>query len=331
MVLVQELLKEIKNGSLPHVLFIHGPETMWQDQIYNALKERNTRDSLGEFNWSAFYGNKDFDLDGLLLELGMVPWGGGEKIVVVKNADVVPAPLMEKLALWLEQHPESNRLALFLDKVDNRLKYVKILRQLAREVECTPLKGDSLVRHILDSCTEQGKTTTRDTAAAFLDRVGTDLHRIQNELEKLWAWTDGRDEITLADVKTISSLSPEQIEKDTVFRMTDLIVQKKRDEALVVLSNLLAAGEPALRLLPLIERQLRLILAAKTAQANLDEVARQMGESNSYALKKIYRQAQDYDLNKIFSGFDAVLHADRELKLGAPGDQVLTNLIIKLT
>ncbi|HKM42918.1 MAG TPA: DNA polymerase III subunit delta [Limnochordia bacterium] len=328
---VQKLLKEIASKPLPRVLFIHGPETMWHDQIYAALKERNAKDSLGEFNWSVFYGNKEFDIEALLLDLGMVPWGSEARIVVVRNAELVPAALMEKLASWLEKHTEANCLALFLNKVDNRLKYVKILRQFATEIECAPLKGDRLIRYVLDLCMEQGKKMKRDTAVAFLDRVGGDLRLIQNELEKLWAWSDGREEITLTDIRTISSLSPEQIEKDTVFRLTDLIVQEKRQEAMEVLNALMVAGEPALRLLPLIERQLRLILAAKTATGNLDDVARQMGESNSYALKKIYKQAQDYDLQKIFHGFRAVLHADRELKLGGPGDQVLTNLIIKLT
>ena len=328
---VQKFIQEIAQGPLPRVLFVHGPEIMWQDQIYQALKERNAKDSLGEFNWSVSYGQKEFDLESLLLELGMVPWGSEARIVVVKNADQIPAALMDKLVSWLDKHPDANCLALFFDKVDNRLKYVKALRQLAKEIECTPLQGDGLVRHVVDLCTEQGKKMKRDVAEAFLARVGADLYLIQNELEKLWAWSDGREEITLSDVETISSLSPEQIAKDTVFRMTDLIVQGKRQEALAVLNTLMVAGEPALRLLPLFERQLRLILAAQTGTTNLDEVARQMGESNSYALKKIYKQAQRYDREKIFSGFRAVLHADRELKLGAPGDQVLTNLVIKLT
>jgi DNA polymerase-3 subunit delta len=330
-VTVQKLLKEIEGGSVPRVLFVHGPETIWHDQIYSALRKRKAKDSLAEFNWSVFYGNKEFDLEALLLDLGMVAWGSEEKIVVLRNAELVPAAPMEQLASWLEEHPDANCLAIFLAKVDNRLKYVKILRRLAREIECAPLKGDSLVRYVSDSCTEQGKKITRDTVMAFLDRVGTDLLVIQNELEKLWAWSAGREEITLSDIQTVSSLSPGQIGERTVFQMTDFIVQEKRQEALDVLNMLIVAGEPALRLLPLIERQLRLVLAAKTATTNLDEVARQMGESNSYALKKIHKHAQNYDLQKIFEGFRAVLQADRELKLGAPGDQVLTNLIIKLT
>jgi DNA polymerase-3 subunit delta len=330
-VTAQEILQEIETEPLPRVLFVHGPETVWHDRIFTALKHRNSKDSLAEFNWSVFYGSKDMDLEPLLLELGMVPWGDGPKIVVLKNGESVPAAIMEHLASWLEQNLKTNCFALFVDKVDQRLKYVKILRQFALEVECEALQGDALLRHVVDLCTREGKKMKRETAELFLNRVGHDLLMIQNELEKLFAFSEGQEEITCFDVQSISSLSPAQIVNHTVFQMTDFIVQKRRQEALGVLNVLLAAGEPALRILPLIERQLRLVLAAKTAETNLDDVAKQMGETNSYALRKVQKHAKKYDLQEIFSGFQEVLHADRELKLGVPGDQVLSDLIVKLT
>lgn len=328
---ISKIAKDIETKPLPRALFVHGSEKIFHDQILAALKKRNAQDDLAEFNWSVFYGSKEFELDSLLMELGMVPWGGGSKIVVVKDADSIPAAIMEKLALWVEENPQANCLALFLAKVDQRLKYVKILRQFALEVVCEPLQGERLIRYVVDLCQEQGKRMKRAAAEFFLSRVGTDLLIIQNELDKLFALTEGEEEITASHVRSISSLSPAQIEKYTVFQMTDSIVQKKRSEALDVLNTLLGAGEPALRILPLIERQLRLLLAAKTANADLDDAAKQMGETNSYALKKIRKDANRYNLQEILAGFEAVLHADRQLKLGVSDQEVLTDLIIKLT
>ena len=328
---MQKILRKIATEPLPRVLLVHGPETVWHDQVYNALKNRNAQDSLAEWNWSVFHGTKDFDLDELLVELGMVPWGGSTKIVVMRKGELVPAATMEKLATWLEQHPEANCLALFLEKVDKRWKYLRLLRPMALEIECVPLQGETLVRYVLDSCTEQGKEMKRATAEFFLERVGVNLLVIHNELEKLVAWSAGRKEITKHDVQIISSLSPGQIASHTVFQMTDAIIQKNRQEALDVLHQLMSAGEPALRILPLIERQLRLVLAAKTSTVGLEETAKQIGETNSYALKKLHSHARKYDLEEILAGFEAVLHADGELKLGVPGEQVLADLIVKLT
>lgn len=328
---LHEVLAKIETGSLPRVLFVHGPETHWHDQIYRALKKRNSEDTLAEFNWSVFHGSKDFDLGPLLAELGVVAWGDGHKIVVLRDAELIPAAKMDELVSWLEQNPDSNSVTIFSNKVDKRLKYVKTLRQIGIEIDCQPIQGDQAVRYVLDLCTEQGKSMKRGTAELFLETVGTELLTIQNELEKLLALSGDREEITPDDIKSISCLAPGEIADRIIFQMTDFIVQKKRTEALNVLNMLMVAGEPALRILPVIERQLRLLLAAKTATANLDDVARQMGETNSYPLKKTKEHTKSYELQEIFRGFEAVLHADSELKLGVPGDQVLTDLIIKLT
>jgi len=171
----------------------------------------------------------------------------------------------------------------------------------------------------------------RETAELLLSRVGTDLLMIHNELEKLFAFCQEQEEITPSVVENVSSLAPAQILNHTVFQMTDSLVQKNRQEALATLNSLLEAGEPALRILPLVERQLRLVLAAKTAETNLDDVAKQMGETNSYALKKVYKLAKTHEFPEIFRGFREVLWADRQLKQGVPGEQVMTDLIIRLT
>ena len=327
----RSLLKKIEAEPLPRVILVHGPETAWHDLVYATLQERNSKDSLAQWNWSVFHGEKDFVLEALLTDLGTVSWGGSPKIVILKEAQLIPAAIMEKLASWLEQNETANSLAIFLDKVDNRWKYLKIMRQFALEIQCDPLQGEALMRYVQDYCTEQKKKMTRKTAEVFLDRVGNNLQVVHNELEKLISFTKGREEVTAGDVRAITSLLPGQPANNTIFQMTDFIVQKNREKALELLSLLLSSGEPALRILPLIERQYRLVLAAKTSTTSLDVTAKQMGENSSYALKKIQPLAKRFELAEIFAGFSAVVQADRELKLGAPGDQVLTDLIIKLT
>lgn len=329
--MVQTTLKKLQVDPLPRALLVHGPEMVWHDQIYTILKRRNAADSLADWNWSVFHGNKDFDLDPFLAELGMLPWGGVEKIMVLKNAHALPAASLEEIAAFLEKNPEANHLALFMEKVDKRLKFLKTLKPFVWEIECLPLQGESLIRYVADYCTEQGKIMKRATVELFLDRVGTNLLLIEQELAKLFAYCNEEEEITREVVQKISSLTPGQIQNHTIFQMTDFIVQKNRKAALDTLDLLLGAGEPALRILPLIERQFRLVLAAKTSTTTPEQTAKQMGENNAYPLKKMLPYANKFTLDEIFSGFSAILDADRELKFGTPGEQVLADLILKLT
>lgn len=329
--IVERILLEIREGPLPRAFLVHGSELFWHHQILKALKGRILAEQLPDWNWSVFYGNKDFEEGPLLAELATVPWGGTTKIVVLREANQIPAATLERVAQWMEDHPQANCLALFLEQLDQRLRFVKILGKLARVISCAPLQGEDLLRYIQDYCRQHGKRLPRPAAELFLERVGSSLLFIHNELEKLFVLTGEELEIREADIRSLTSFSPAQIAKNTVFQMTDFLVQGKRQEALQVLEVLLKAGEPPLRILPLIERQLRLVLAAKTTTAPLDETARQMGENSSFALKKIKPYAKNYTLEKIFADFAAVTYADREMKLGAPGDQVLAELIVRLT
>lgn len=325
------LLDRLATEPLPRVIWVHGPESVWQDQVYDVLRQRNSEDSMAQWNWSVFHGTKDLSLDPILIELATVPWGEAPKIVVLRDAHLVPTATMEKLVSWLQDNPEANCLALFFDAVDKRWKYLKVLRKLALEIECFPLEGERLTRYVLDYCAQRGKKMERVTVEHFLARADGNLNFIHNELEKLIAFVEGREVITAQDIQALTSLWPGQVADHTIFQLTDLIVQKKRGEALGVLKLLLSGGESPLRILPLIERQLRLVLAAKTSSGNWEATAQEMGESSAWALKKLRAQAKKFSLDEIFLGFQAVVQADGELKLGASGEEVLTDLIIKLT
>ncbi len=328
---MQAMLGRIKTEPLPKAILVHGPETALQDQIFRALKERIAGGPMAEWNWSVLQGGKEFEPDSLLIELGTVPWGGGTKVVVLQQADLVPAAVMDTIATWLQEHSRANCLAIFLASLDNRLKYVRKLREFAWIIECERLQGEKLIRYLLDYCALQGKKMRRSAAKPFLERVGTDLMFVQNELDKLIAWSGDRREITEQDVQAATSLAPGRILNETVFKLVDFMAEKKRDEALSVLGLLLRAGEAPLRILPLIERQLRLLLAAKTSKARPEETARRMGESSVFPLRKQMRNTDKFTLDELFFGFKAVVKADQEMKLGVPGEQVLTDLIIKLT
>lgn len=328
---MKQNVAQLENEVLPKVVIIHGSDKAQHERALSILRQRNAKDPLAEWNWSVFRGDKDFELEPLFAELGMIPWGDSTKIVILQEADLIPAATLENLANWLKDKQKTNPLVLFFAKLDKRLKFLRIMRDFSWEIECNPLEGESLTRYIMDYCLEQGRKLKRDAAELFLARVGTDMLVIQAELAKLLNWSEGRTELGKEDVEAVTSVHPGQIANHTVFQLTDAIIQRKRDEALAVLKLLLAAGEPPLRILPLIDRQFRLVLAAKATKAHLDQTARQMGENSSYGLKLAQPQARRYTLEQIFAAFEGIVKADQAIKLGVPGEEVMVDLIIKLT
>jgi len=328
---VQEILREIKQGQLAPVYVIHGPEVMWQAAVYRALHERVMTHGLGEWNWSLYQGNKEFTVEELIADLGTMPWGGGEKIIVVRDAQMIPTAELDTVVTWLQNHEDSPCLALFFNKIDSRLKVIKSLLALGREIRCESLQGEALLRHVTNYCITQGKTIKREAAQLFVDMVGSDLLLIANELDKLLSFIGNESEITVQAVEAVTSLSPGEAEQNAIFAMTDHIAAGDQKAALRVLERLFDSGENPFRILPVIERQLRLLLAAKTRVGTLEETAQVMGERSAYPLRKASQYAGSFSIEQLYEGFGAVVEADREMKLGTPGEAVLRDLIIRLT
>ena len=196
-----------------------------------------------------------------------------EKVAVLKNAERVSSEELERLANWLQSQQPAGTLALFFDKLDQRLKWVKGLLALGEEVRCEALQGDALARYITDYCVLQGKTMKHKACELFMEMVSPDLNLVHNELDKLISFVGERVEITERDVAVITSLSPGEAEQNAVFAMTDHIAAGDQKGAPGPRAPA-ERGESPFRILPLIERQLRLLLAAKTRTGSFEETAR---------------------------------------------------------
>lgn len=326
-----EKITQLKKGPLARAYIIHGPDKYGQEQAYQALYQRALEEGFEDWNWVTVSGDKDLELSQLIRELTTSPWGGGVRIVVVNNAERLPTEFMNQLVKWLEKNTQANCLALFFDKLDKRLKSTKELLTLGMEVFCPSLAGDKLIRWVQDYLTLRQKSISREATAVFLERVGSDLNLITNELEKLLLYADSESTINEKHVREITSLVPGQLEQGAIFNMVEAISAKDQKLALEIFHQLIDAGEVPLRILPLIERQLRLLLAAKTkATLNTATVAKAMGESSDFALKKALRYQQNFSLEQLYQGFAEIVKVDGDLKYGANPEQIMEQLIITL-
>lgn len=165
----------------------------------------------------------------------------------------------------------------------------------------------------------------------FLNKVGTDLQLIINELEKLIALTAEQSAITEDDVAAVTSLAPGQLELGGIFDLVKAISAKDVKQALAILTQLLDAKEPPLRILPVIERQLYLLIAAKTkGGVSTKIVAEALNEKSDFALRQAEKYANNFTLKQLYAGLSQILTADGELKSGADPGQIMEQLIINI-
>lgn len=328
---MNKIVRKIADQPLSRVYVIHGSDSYQQQQVYHALNKRAVSSGLPEWNWVNISADKNLELTTIINELRTTPWGNGEKIVAVRDADLIQTSVIDRLVNWFEKHKQSNCLALFFLKVNRRLRSVKRLLEISTEIKCERLKGEALVRWVQDYLSLRGKKITKPAVNELLQRVGDDLHLIANELDKLLLYVMDQQTVTETDITAITSITFGQLQHGVVFTMVESIAAKDLKTALNILHQLLDANEPALKILPLIDRQIRLVLAVKTkGLLSIDDVAKAMGESSSYSLRKAQKYQENFTLDQLYQGFKRIIATDSELKFGAQPRAALENLIISL-
>ena len=85
------------------------------------------------------------------------------------------------------------------------------------------------------------------------------MENLEREMEKLFSYTLGRNEITVADIDAICTT---QI-TNKIFDMIEAVATRQQRKALDYYYDLLALKEPPMRILYLLARQFRLLLQVK--------------------------------------------------------------------
>ena len=104
-----------------------------------------------------------------------------------------------------------------------------------------------------------GKVIRESTVNYFLEQVDNSLLNIDNELEKLIAYTNGREEITREDVDSICSV----LVTGQIFKLMDAVAGKKKQEAVKLYHDLLELKESPMSILRLLVRNFNILLQIK--------------------------------------------------------------------
>jgi DNA polymerase-3 subunit delta len=150
------------------------------------------------------------------------------------------------------------------------------------------------------------------------------LWSVVNDLEKLSLYAGGRS-ITEDDVRRLVPATAET----NVFAFVDSVIERRSDEALRRLSDLLFAGQPAPVLLTMLVRGYRnLVLYVDLAAAGLrpEEIGRRLNLQR-WALDRLARQATRYRPQGLAAIYDRILQADRSIKRGESDDTTALELL----
>lgn len=281
-------------------------------------------ESVSAFNYISIDG-KTTGSSRLLTECEQLPFMNNIRLVVVKDAEKI---IDDAVLEYIKNPSKTTCLVLMFRKIDKRLSIYKVLEKYADVQEFDhPDEKDTTawIQHYIKTGRKNISATDASRLANILDN---NLTGIQQELEKLIAYSGKNDTITYNDIETIVS----ENRLNDSFALTESIQNKDTSTAIKLVNKLLNQGNAVPQIIGTIRWMLTRLWMGKELLEKGDRhsVSKEL-RIPSYFLGKFINQVEKFDIAELKMGLVKVLELEKLMRTYTlPQNLVLELLVIKL-
>jgi DNA polymerase-3 subunit delta len=182
---IKDIVADIKNGNIQPIYFLTGEEPYYIDKISNFIEDNVLDEAEKGFNQVVMYG-RDVSVEEIISSAKRYPMMSERQVLIVKEAQDLSRTI-EKLVAYAENPQPTTVLVLNYKykKLDKRKKLHKAIAKTGLIYESKKLYDNQVsdwIRRVLSGKNFQIEPKASQMLVEFL---GTDLSKINNELEKL--------------------------------------------------------------------------------------------------------------------------------------------------
>ena len=332
-----QLDKHLASGKLAAAYVLRGEQDLLRELALGEIRKTALGDTSDEFdfNLERFDGEKTTP-ESLVIAantlplLGLAGGGGQHRVLIVKRAKrLVEGSQAEALVGYLKDPSPQTVLVMELESSpDGRRKAWKEIEKQVVVVQCDPPKDWEVEEWVAGQARIRKLPLDADAVRYLAKEFGSDLRRQLGELEKISLYAGGEK----LDGQELASLLGRG-KAQSIFKFTDAVASRQVAVALKQLGRLLDEGEPALRILALLDRVLGQLLLAKEFGA---------GRGRSSQLMKVLRvppRAADnialwsdrYRERDLLDAIEGLARCDRQLKSsGTPSRLILEGFVLSV-
>lgn len=182
---VVKIVNDIKGGNIKPIYFLMGEEPYYIDKLSEYIEQNVLSEDEKGFNQTVLYG-RDVSVEDIVSTAKRYPMMADRQVVIVKEAQDLSRTI-DKIESYVN-NPMETTVLVFCYKyktLDKRKKVTKLLSQKGVVYESKKLYENQVgdwIKRVL-----AGKKYTIDPKAnaMLVEFLGTDLSKINNELEKL--------------------------------------------------------------------------------------------------------------------------------------------------
>ncbi|MCK7590717.1 DNA polymerase III subunit delta [Subsaxibacter sp. CAU 1640] len=182
---IKLLIDDINNKKLKPVYFLMGEEPYYIDRISQYIEANVLSEEEKGFNQMVLYG-RDVTVEDIVSNAKRYPMMAEHQVVIVKEAQDLSRTI-EKLADYVKQ-PQPTTILVVNYKyktIDKRKSLYKEIKKTGVVFESKKLYENQVGDWIRRVLSGQGYTIVPKAALMLVEFLGTDLSKINNELEKL--------------------------------------------------------------------------------------------------------------------------------------------------
>lgn len=333
----QELKAQLKNGAFSHAYFIYGEENYLKEFYIQKLREKTVDSAFADFNFHQHEG-KNSTMDDILMDAQMLPMMSAYSVVLVHDYPLdKSAADIDKLKEFLEDVPESCILIFWCDTLETdtkkNAKWRAVENMFAAAGDAVQLDKRSeaeLVKLISHSAKKRGCCLEAAQARYLISVVGSDIHTLFNELEKLCAYVQ-EGEITR---RTIDALAVKCLQA-RIFDLSRFLLRGDSDGAFRVLQSLFAQKEEPISIMAVIAScyvDMYRVKCAKMAGVNENELTQFFSyKGREFLIRNALRDSAGISLEALRRALDILSETDIKMKSTAiDKNLLLEETLIKL-
>jgi DNA polymerase-3 subunit delta len=180
----EQIISDLKNRIFKPVYFLAGEEPYYIDLITEYIQEKVLPEAEKAFNQIILYGD-DTNIAAIIDTARRFPMMASHQVLIIKEAQTLKK--LDDLIIYLEK-PLLSTILVFSYKyktIDKRTKLFKILESHGVYFESARIRDYLIPAWIERYLIIKGIKTEPSASAMLTEYLGTDLHKIVNELEKL--------------------------------------------------------------------------------------------------------------------------------------------------
>lgn len=317
----QEAISQVRQGKLASAYLLEGQEEYLAQEFIEAVKAKALTAGSEDFNLSV-YDLEQVTWPQILAIATTPPLLSSHRMLVVKGNRNPEEAESQALQTYLDNpNPCTCLIWWYRAKADLRRRVFRSWTVV--HLDASRDQAMAWSRHWAK---EAGKELEPQAWNELWSQMGfpIDLTRLRQEMDKLLAFAGEAKLITAAMVREVLSAPGET----SVFKLLDAMGERNLIQALAALDDILAWGEPPVRVAFMLARQVRLLLWTKLA-SELKEAPEEL-KLKPFEREKLQRQSRFFNPEQLAKSLERLLELDLALKGGAEPKEALELAVIDL-